>query len=435
MSAGYSRKTKIKTWKTPLLYMVFATIYIFISDQIVFALQEHATNMLYVHIGKALLFTFVTSTFLWFIIRRDYENLVNSHAKLAEKEKHLQESLDLYRCLVELSPDLILVHRDGRCVFLNEAGARQLGYPNPDLIMGRSVFDFIHPNYHTVVRDRIHAMQTHNKSVGSIEETLIRSDGSTMDVEVSAAPIQYHGQPATMVVVRDLTDRKKAEDALRKADTLSIAGNLAAGVAHEIRNPLTVIKGFIQMSKESETDCSPYASIMLSEVDRIEFIISEFLMLAKPQHVQFQLNSLPEIATHTITLFETQAIMNKVQIISRFAPDLPSVRCEANQMKQVFMNLLKNALESMPDGGHIYVEIDRHNDKNARVRITDEGIGIPPEKLEKLGEPFYTTKEKGTGLGLMVSYNIIKNHRGDIVVYSQPGRTTFEIYLPFSPHI
>jgi signal transduction histidine kinase len=157
-------------------------------------------------------------------------------------------------------------------------------------------------------------------------------------------------------------------------------------------------------------------------------------MLSKPQLVQFQKNKLSDIVGHTIQLFETQAIMKNIQLIFDSDSDLPLIECEANQLKQVFINILKNALEAIPTGGSIHVAIKKMDTDHVMVRISDNGIGISPEKIKKLGEPFYTTKEKGTGLGLMVSYNIIKNHKGHIEVYSEPGQgTTFEIILPISP--
>ncbi|CEH28455.1 Signal transduction histidine kinase, nitrogen sp ecific, NtrB [Aneurinibacillus migulanus] len=373
---------------------------------------------------------------MYIVIRRDIASLHLSKQALEEKERQLRESEELYRRLIELSPDMILLHQNGNCLFVNKSGARMLGYEDPQELIGNSLFDYIHPDYHEIVQQRIQKMTEESAILDPIEEKIICKDGSVLNVDVAATSIQYNNQSAFMVVIRDITDKKKTEDALRKADTLSIAGSLAAGVAHEIRNPLTVLKGFIQLFNQEDHSHFPYSKIMLSEVDRIETIISDFLMLAKPQHVHFHKNCLQEIVQHTINLFETQAIMKKVQIIPNYERDLPKVECEANQLKQVFINILKNALEAMPDGGDIHVRLWRQDDNHVLIRFSDQGIGIPTEKIEKLGQPFYTTKEKGTGLGLMVSYNIIKNHKGTIQVYSEPGiGTTFDILLPILSHV
>jgi two-component system sporulation sensor kinase A len=426
--------SSFKTYKIPVLYVCLSVLYIVISDKIVLSILGEPIHNFFIHASKAFIFIVVTGLILYFIIRRDLASLHKSHQALEEKEKQLRESEQLYRRLVELSPDMILVHKQGTCLFVNCAGARMLGFDDPQELIGQSIFDYIHPDFHELVKERIEKMMTHYQVVDHVEQQIIRRDGTIIDVDVAATPIQYNNQDAVMVVVRDITDKKKVEDALRKADTLSIAGSLAAGVAHEIRNPLTVLKGFIQLfNKEGQTHF-PYTSIMLSEVDRIELIISDFLMLSKPQLVQFQKNKLSDIVGHTIQLFETQAIMKNIQLIFDSDSDLPLIECEANQLKQVFINILKNALEAIPTGGSIHVAIKKMDTDHVMVRISDNGIGISPEKIKKLGEPFYTTKEKGTGLGLMVSYNIIKNHKGHIEVYSEPGQgTTFEIILPISP--
>lgn len=429
MTSGY------KLYKIPLLYIVFSTIYLLVSDKMVVNILGQPSTVFWMHFIKAIVFTLLTGCILYVVIRRALASLELSNQILEEKESQLRESEQLYRRLVDLSPDIILVHQQGTCLFVNQSGARLLGYEAQEII-GTSLFDYIHRDYHELVTRRIQMIEEGHTELERIEEKIICKDGSIMDVDIAATSIQYKHQAAVMAVVRDITDKKKAEDALRKADTLSIAGSLAAGVAHEIRNPLTVLKGFIQLADGEKDNRYPYSNIILSEVNRIETIIGDFLMLAKPQHVEFKKNAVQEIVQHTIMLFETQAIMKKARIIPSYDPDLPLIDCEANQLKQVFINILKNALESMPDGGNVYVRVLRKASDRIMIRFSDQGVGIPPEKINKLGEPFYTTKEKGTGLGLMVSYNIIKNHRGEIEVYSEPGiGTTFDIILPvFSRH-
>jgi signal transduction histidine kinase len=170
---------------------------------------------------------------------------------------------------------------------------------------------------------------------------------------------------------------------------------------------------------------------MLSELNRIEYIISEFLVLAKPQNVVYKERDVRPLLEHIIALAETHAIMHNVQIAAVYEKELPLVKCEENQLKQVFLNLLKNAVEAMSGGGEVRVEVRWEQQKNLLIRFVDQGCGIAEERIPKLGEPFYTTKEKGTGLGLMVSYKIIENHGGTINVISRERKgTTFEIRLP-----
>lgn len=225
--------------------------------------------------------------------------------------------------------------------------------------------------------------------------------------------------------------RKKTEEMVRKSEMLSMIGQLAAGVAHEIRNPLTSIKGFLQLMQTNATKHEEYFNIMLTELSRIEFIISEFLVLAKPQLVKKERRNLIHLLQNIIVLVETHAILNNVQVFLHFEPELPLIMCEESQLKQAFVNIMKNAIEAMPDGGELLITATRDGADRVLVQFIDDGVGVPEEIMPKLGEPFYTTKEKGTGLGLMVSYKIIENHRGSIQVRSTPQKgTTVEIQLP-----
>jgi two-component system, sporulation sensor kinase E len=238
-----------------------------------------------------------------------------------------------------------------------------------------------------------------------------------------------------MAFFRDITEKKEMEEQLRKSDTLNVVGELAAGIAHEIRNPMTALKGFIQLLQSSiKEDFSMYFNVITSELQRIESIITEFLVLAKPQAVSYQQKDATKIMKDTIDLLNPQALLVNVQFKTEIDNDLPNIYCEPNQLKQVFINLLKNAIEVMPNGGTITVKMKRKDINHIIISITDEGIGIPEDKLKKLGEPFYTTKERGTGLGLMVSYKIIEEHYGKIEVESVVGEgTTFHITLPIQP--
>ena len=232
-------------------------------------------------------------------------------------------------------------------------------------------------------------------------------------------------------IFRDVTERLKMEDQLRKSDMLNVIGELAAGVAHEIRNPLTSLKGFIQLLKGNVDGYSMYFNIIMAELDRIDSIVNEFLVLAKPQVVQYKHFNIVKIMQETIELLYPQAMMDNIQFQTNFEDLYLFSYCEPNQIKQVFINIVKNAIEVSKKGGNIYISLRIVDDRFIKISITDEGEGISEDKLKRLGQPFYTTKERGTGLGLMVSYKIIKEHGGRIEVESELGKgTTFHVFLP-----
>ncbi|MGN7359015.1 chemotaxis protein CheB [Paenibacillus sp. SAF-054] len=228
----------------------------------------------------------------------------------------------------------------------------------------------------------------------------------------------------------DLSERKHAEEMLRKTEMLSAVGQLAAGIAHEVRNPLTALKGFTKLIS-SKGGNESYIGIMLNELDRIEQIVSELLVLAKPQAVDFIEKDLQPILEDVMMLLESQANMNNVEMKAIFESGLKAL-CVENQLKQVFINVLKNAIEAMPTGGKLSVLAGIRENRDIVIQCIDNGAGISESKLAKLGEPFYSTKDKGTGLGLMVSYKIIQNHQGTIGFESEEGKgTTVTIRIPY----
>ncbi|WP_226527954.1 MASE3 domain-containing protein [Metabacillus niabensis] len=230
----------------------------------------------------------------------------------------------------------------------------------------------------------------------------------------------------------DITKLKKTEELLRKSEKLALVGELAAGIAHEIRNPLTTLKGFTQMfgSHVSEKE-KPFVDLMLSELNRIELITNDFMILAKPQMIKYQQHDVKKIVEHVLTIIEPQATLNNIEIKRHFPIQPVTIICDENQLKQVFINLIKNALESMTKAGQLEVSMEQTQDNCVSIKIKDTGCGIPAHVINRLGEPFYTLKEKGTGLGLMVSFRIIEAHHGSIEFTSKENAgTTAEIILP-----
>lgn len=261
--------------------------------------------------------------------------------------------------------------------------------------------------------------------------TIYRKDGIPIITEYVMTPIAGMDKVVGKVFTfRDITEKKKSEELLYQSEKLSAVGQLAAGIAHEIRNPLTSLKGFLQLIEMSGEGKKEYFDIMKSEFARIEQILNELLVLSKPQSTNKEVCSLNYLLDHIITLLNTQAIIKNIYIEKKEeTPQNASIYCTSSQIKQIFINFLKNAIEAM-ESGKITVN-SREEGEFAIVDIIDEGCGIPDSLLSRIGEPFFTTKERGTGLGLMVSYQIIHDHGGDIQVESKEGKgTKFTVRLP-----
>lgn len=227
--------------------------------------------------------------------------------------------------------------------------------------------------------------------------------------------------------LRDISEMKSTEAYLRNTEKLSVVGQMAAGVAHEIRNPLTTIKGMLQLSKDQFR--SDHYKLLMSEIDRMNFIVNELLVLGKPQAIHYREVDIMSIMDDTLKIFESQAVMNGVSV-TRDIKSWGTIYCDPNQIKQVFINILKNATEAMPYGGNIHVFLDVKGAEQ-HIRFVDNGEGIPEDILNKIGQPFYTTKKDGNGLGIMVTKKIIDAHKGKIQFNSQvKSGTTVEIRLP-----
>jgi signal transduction histidine kinase len=219
---------------------------------------------------------------------------------------------------------------------------------------------------------------------------------------------------------------------LHRQDKLAAVGQLAAGVAHEIRNPLTSMKGYTEFLQLDETDENKqeYLEIIMEEINRVNEIVEEFLQLAKPQALTLEMKNLVPIIQNVVSLTEFEARKKNITLFSDCNDEEIFVRCDENRLKQVILNFIKNGMEAMPDGGFIKVMTEIKEDK-VQISITDTGIGIPPEQLKRLGEPFFTTKKSGNGLGLMISFKIIESHLGNVFVESEVNKgTVFKIVLP-----
>jgi two-component system sporulation sensor kinase A len=253
------------------------------------------------------------------------------------------------------------------------------------------------------------------------------------------SPLIENGKITSLLAYAvDILDRKKAEESLLKREKLALIGEMAAGIGHELRNPITAIRGFIQLMRENkEAIKDEFLDVIDEELESLKHIAGELMILAKPQVQNFDSLNIVQLLDEVAFLLEPEAFRQGIKISKDYQSACIPVFGEKYQLKQVFINLIKNGMDALKGcpNGEISIKSEQVNDQTI-VAISDNGCGIPKEVLDKMGEPFYTTKEKGNGLGLLVSYRIIKNHSGMIECQSEEGKgTSFVIYFPISEKI
>ncbi|WP_256217743.1 ATP-binding protein [Paenibacillus sp. OV219] len=338
-----------------------------------------------------------------------------------EENRSMKEHLESF---INHTTDAIhVVDLEGRTTQVNRAFEHLFGY-EAELAVGQ-VLPLV-PE-HLIEEEQKYLEQLRGgKTLTARETLLVTSDGEWIAVSATTSPIRdKNGEiRAIASITRDMTGRNKMEELLRRSEKLTTVGQLAAGVAHEIRNPLTTLRGFLQLQLETSKLNTMHVDLMLSEIDRINLIVGEFLILAKPQAARFEEKDVRFILGDVISLLDSQAHLCNIEFLTAFEQAECIISCEENQLKQVFINVIKNAIEAMPAGGQITIEVKRDMPNHVKVVIIDEGIGIPEDRIPMLGNPFYTDKDKGTGLGIMVSQRIIQSHQGALEIKSKVGAGT-----------
>jgi two-component system sensor histidine kinase HydH len=274
------------------------------------------------------------------------------------------------------------------------------------------------------------------------KEVKINGDGkgkSFLALTVSPLKDQESSRPrGAVVILRDMTIIRELEQEVITSEKFAALGRLSAGVAHEIRNPLNSIKGFIQYFQKKlalEPEDYRYTDLMLTEVDRLNRVISKLLAYSKPREPRLTIRSAEEIVDHCVRVVEREARESGVEIIVEPSdPDLPLVMVDSDQMTQVFLNILINAIEATPSGEKVSIALVGTHNGRLQVVTSDKGAGIPRENIDKLFDPFFSTKKKGTGLGLAIVKSIIEGHGGDIDVESEPGNGT-KFIVTLNPYV
>jgi two-component system sensor histidine kinase HydH len=332
-----------------------------------------------------------------------------------------------------MADGLVSVDREGRIVTLNRQAGDILGAGRASL-SGRKITE--------ILGDGIGGLL-----VASDEQPLVRGreiefsgkQEGKIPLSVSVAPLKDDGgqEMGAVLLIRDLREIRALQEKVARGERLASLGRLAAGMAHEIRNPLSSIRGFAQYFAKrfsGQTEEQGYALVMVKEVDRLNRVITDLLDFARPKEPRREICLLVTIAEQALNLLDQELKSHKVVVTKHYEADLPPIMVDRDQITQIFINLLLNALESMPEGGEIRIDMRRMvAPPGAEVLIADRGSGIPEEDLSKVFDPFFSRKRKGTGLGLAIVHQIVTGHGGEIGVDSRPGEgTQFRFRLPSS---
>jgi PAS domain S-box-containing protein len=362
------------------------------------------------------------------------EGFVTDVTERKRAEHLLRQSEERYRRLIAISPYAILVTRGEHIIFANDQAIKLFGAVKADEILGKSPVDLVHPGYHAIVGERMHELLEGSPQVPMIEEKILTLDGRAVDVEVGAARFVDEEGPAILVMLRDISERKRLQEQLRKTERIAELGTLASGMAHEIGTPMNVILGRAEylMDRVTEEPVKKGLQTIVTQVERITKVMNQLLTFARrkaPERCPLDLRGTIEDG---MELFQERLARNQIQVELALADDCPLALADPDQMSQVFINLVMNAVHAMPDGGTLRIGLAPEK-QMVKLTIADTGHGIPRDVIEKVFEPFYTTKEfgQGTGLGLTVVKGIIEEHQGSIVVESREGKgTTFTILIP-----
>ena len=365
--------------------------------------------------------------------------------KLAEKA--LQESEERYSTMFNSSPNAMFVHKGGVIHYINEMTLKIFGYSR-DEVIGKQVFEFIADDSKNLVAKNMQRRLA-GEDVESYEVKLITKSKEIRYFLLSSSVIPYEKEKAFLVILSDITERKKLEAQLIQAQKMEAVGQLAGGIAHDFNNILQAIIGYghVLKMKMKEDDClKSYADHILSLSDRAANLTHSLLAFSRKQLIDPRPVDLNEIIRKVDKLL-SRIIGEDIQSRMALSGKDLIVMADPMQIEQALMNLAANARDAMPEGGHLTIEteiiaidpefIKKHGygieGDYALIAVTDTGAGMDAGTAEKIFQPFFTTKEvgKGTGLGLSMVYGIIKQNNGYINVYSEPGQgTTFKIYLP-----
>lgn len=339
---------------------------------------------------------------------------------LKKAETALRTSEESYRHLLDSIPDLLFrISRSG--IYLDYHGSKKhLLYTSPANLLGKNVKEVL-------------PYELAEKALTYIEAAFTSGNTQIFQYQLSINDTLYSfearsilaGENEVLFIVRDITELQQLQNQVARLDRLKLVGEMAASIAHEIRNPMTTVRGFLQLLSK-KIECSgftEYFTLMIEELDRANAIITEFLSLANNKAVCLKSQSLNSVIHSMAPLIQAQATLSN-KFLKLKLGNIPDLPIDAKEIRQLILNLTRNGLEAMPSGACLMITTYQ-NKSEVILAVHDEGYGIKPDILDKLGTPFVTTKDTGTGLGLAICYSIAHHHNAVITVDTGETGTTF----------
>ena len=414
----------MKKMNLVLLFLITSFIWIYVSNYVITHYIPSSFDY-YVERGKEIFYIIVTGGIFYFLILNKEE--LNS---TKEQEKRLSTLINSMVDFVNFKDG------EGRWIQANDFGLKLFQLENVDYLGKKDSELAQYTEFYSEALKYCEVSDeetSQNGTVSRCEEVVPLPDGTSKIFDTIKVPLFHEdgSREGLVIIGRDITTLRQTEERLSRTEKLSVVGELSASVAHEIRNPLTSLKGFVQLLQMEDDKHQDYYQIMLDELNRINHIVGELLLLAKPQHIKYTKMAIQKVLNDVISLLAVEATLYNVQIEVNFPKEDIIIECEPNQLKQLFINVIKNSIEASQNDSTISISLVRIEQDKISITVKDNGCGISKERLEKIGEPFYSSKEKGTGLGLTVSFKIVQSHNGTINFDSEIGTGTLvNITLP-----
>ncbi len=354
----------------------------------------------------------------------------------------VERSETSFRALIEQSPDAVLVHRDLRLIYVNRRAITYLGHAHPDDLLGQHIRKIVHADDLDAIENRIRGLLANGKPLAQAEFRMQREDGSAAAVEASSILVDFGGKQAVLTIARDCSERRALEKRLILADRMASLGTLAAGIAHEINNPLAYVKtNLVLVSEELGTGATSSVQTALADAlegaGRVQQIVGGLKAFSRADHQQRSAIDVRRALELALRITSNE-LRHRACVTTDYGA-MPAVLGDESRLGQVFINLLVNAAQALPEGAgaNNEIRVTTRTDAVGRgvIEISDTGSGMPPEVLKRAFDPFFTTKPvgKGTGLGLSICLGIIEELGGELTAQSVIGEgSTFRVVLPAS---